>query len=1001
MRTKIFSIFAASVLLAVSCKSKQGANSGSSQEYNPYVVAFTSGNVSVKSSIAVQLYEETAYDPDDEVRDKLFDISPSVSGKIRMLDKKTFVFVPDENLKINQKYTVTFNVGKAVEKVEKQHSKFVFEFSTIKPSFYMARDGLKLYSETLPHLYKLVREVHLSDYADPAAVEKMLTVKLNEKAQSVKWEHDGNKHTFTVDSINALETPSEILLNLDAKPVGGDLKDEEKIRVPSKFEFDILGVGMSEEDKDQVIICRFSSPIESKQNLKGIISLENARFTYRIVLNTIMIYPSEKLTGNVTLTIHESLKSANGGNFGKNYEETLTFESINPEVKFVGKGTILPSTNEGTILPFQAVSLKSVTVKIIKIYENNILQFFQVNNLSGSTELKRAGRLIAVKTIRLDENRTEKELKRWNTYALDLSKFVTAEHGAIYRVELSFTKNQAVIDCNDDENPSKEYTDEELFASIEKEYDKTSQYYYYEDYGYESEFDGDYSYENSKNPCFSAYYRNKSAVKNVLASDLGIIAKMGTNNSARFIVTSIHSVSPIASVGVDVYNYQQQLIGSGTTNAEGIVDVSVSGKPFVAIAKYGNQRGYLQMQDGMSLSLSRFDVAGDAVKNGVKGFIYSERGVWRPGDSIFLTFILQDDTETIPASHPAILEITNAKGQIVNRQSKIGGVNGFYTFIYKTEETAPTGNWLATVKIGGISFQKTLKIETVKPNRLKINLNFDKKEIDTNEPITGTLSATWLHGAQVKNLNTEITMNLNSATTNFKGFESYVFDDPTKTFESTEKKFFSGKLGNDGSVSFSEKITVESATSGKLKANFITRVFEEGGDFSVDIQSREISPYKRYAGILQPKGTGFGNMLETDKNQIFNIALLDRSGSPIIGNNELKVSVYKLGWSWWWSSSNNQFANFNYSSYNTPVHEEKITVSDGRGVFSYKTGNSEYGFYLIKIADNVQPSGGGHSAGTVAYFDWPGWGGRARQGAESVMMLMFESDKESYSVGET
>ncbi|MDR3246570.1 MAG: Ig-like domain-containing protein [Prevotellaceae bacterium] len=998
MDKKNLLLIALFALFFVSCKSKQNTDTDSSPSYNPYVEGFTSGDISVKSSIAILLSEPSDLDADDVVTENLFNISPSVKGQIQMLNNRTFTFVPDENLKINQRYTVKFNVGKAIKKADKEFRKFEFSFSTIKPSFYMSREGLQLYNETSPHMFQLVREVHISDYADPVAVEKMLTVKLNGKSPALKWEHEGDKHIFTIDSIKAGETASELNLSLNAKSIGGDLVDEETLRIPSKYEFDILYAISSDEDGNQVVMCRFSSPIDTKQSLKGIITLDDYKFTYRVSLNTILLYPSERLTGQVTLTIFESLKSANGGNFGKNHTQELMFESDSPEIKFLGKGNILPTTNNGTIIPFQAVSVKSVTAKIIKIYENNVLQFLQVNNLDGKTELKRAGRLVNVKTIRLDETKTLKELRRWSTYALDLSNLITPEQGAIYRVELSFSKKQAITNCNDEEeaNTEQDIPDDEQLKKLESEYDVQQSYgydYYYDSYDYE-DYDG-----NSSNPCDNAYYKRNNrcrAAKNILASDLGIIAKAGTKNSVRFIVTNIQSISPVSAVELEIYNYQQQLIGRGVTNSEGLADVEITGKAFVAIAKQGAQRGYLQMQDGLAMSLSRFDVAGDAVKNGIKGFIYGERGVWRPGDSIFLSFILQDLDGSLPASHPVTLEITDARGQIVNKQSKIGGTNGFYTFVYQTNDDAPTGNWLATVKVGGVSFNKQLKIETVKPNRLKINLKFKHDEIELQTPIEGVLSSTWLHGAPAKNLHTEVSIYLNKMKTIFKGFESYVFDDPTKNFESEQKIFFSKDLNNEGEVDFSETVDVGSRPSGKLKANFVTRVFEEGGDFSIDNISKEISPYKRYVGISQPKGTGFNNMLETDKNQVFDIVVLNKYGKNVSEQLDVNITVYKLGWSWWWSSSNNQLANFNYSSYTTPFYEESVKVSGGRAVFSYKATHRQYGFYLIKVVDKSS----GHSTGTVAYYDWPGWGGRARQGTEGATMLFFESDKKSYDVGE-
>jgi uncharacterized protein YfaS (alpha-2-macroglobulin family) len=981
-------------LCIVTCKSKQN-DENLSPNYNPYIEAFTAGDISVKSSIIVQLSEASHLDPDEFISENLFDISPSVKGKAQMQNNRVFMFIPDENLKINQRYTVKFDVGKVVKNVDKQFRKFEFGFSTIKPSFYMSREGLTLYNETTPHMFQLIREVHISDYADPAAVEKMLIVRINNELPVIKWEHEGNRHTFIIDSIKAGESASEMKFSLDAKSIGGDLTDEETLRIPSRYEFDILGVTSTNEDGNQVIICRFSTPIDTKQNLKGIISLEEYKFTYRVALNAILLYPSERLTGQVTLTIFESLKSANGGSFGKNYNKELLFESNSPEIKFLAKGNILPTTNNGTVTPFQAVSVKSVTAKVIKIYENNVLQFLQINDLEGKSELKRAGRLIAVKTIRLDENKTAKELRRWSTYALDLSKLITPEQGAIYRIELSFTKKQALTDCDDVENDGKQtISDEEELKRLEHNYDIPAPYDYYDYYYDDGGSSGDVS-----NPCDNEYYTWNSrcrAAKNILASDLGIIAKSGTKGSVCFIVTNLQSITPASSVEIEIYNYQQQLIGKGITSAEGFVDVEIKGKPFIAVAKQGAQRGYLQMQDGMAISLSRFDVAGDAVKNGIKGFIYGERGVWRPGDSIFLTFILQDMENTLPASHPVTLEIIDARGRVINRQSKIGGMNGFYTFIYPTSDDAPTGNWLASVKVGGVSFNKQLKVETIKPNRLKINLTFKQDEIELQTPIVGSISSAWLHGAPAKNLRTGIRMYLNPAKTVFKGFEGYIFDDATKKFEPEEKEFFSGNLDDNGNAHFSQAVSVGNKPSGKLRANFVTRVFEEGGDFSIDNVIKDISPYKRYVGIAQPKGTGFNNMLETDKNQAFNIVVLNKSGKAVPEQLDMKIAVYKLGWSWWWSSSDNQLANFNYSSYRTPIHEESIKISGGRGVFSYKVSHNQYGFYLVKVTDKS----GEHSAATVAYYDWPGWGGRARQGSEGSTMLMFESDKDSYDVGE-
>ncbi|NJO26006.1 MAG: hypothetical protein HC867_09950 [Bacteroidia bacterium] len=57
------------------------------------------------------------------------------------------------------------------------------------------------------------------------------------------------------------------------------------------------------------------------------------------------------------------------------------------------------------------------------------------------------------------------------------------------------------------------------------------------------------------------------------------------------------------------------------------------------------------------------------------------------------------------------------------------GMDGFYVFKTATDPSSPTGNWLAKVKVGGAVFEKRMKVETIMPNRLKINLDFGQDAV--------------------------------------------------------------------------------------------------------------------------------------------------------------------------------------------------------------------------------------------------------------------------------
>jgi uncharacterized protein YfaS (alpha-2-macroglobulin family) len=240
--------------------------------------------------------------------------------------------------------------------------------------------------------------------------------------------------------------------------------------------------------------------------------------------------------------------------------------------------------------------------------------------------------------------------------------------------------------------------------------------------------------------------------QNLISSDLGIIAKQGADNTYLFAITNILSTSPESAAKVTLYNYQQQELANGITNKDGIIKIDAKHRAAFAIATKGSNVSYIKLHDGMSLSLSKFDVSGNRLQRGLKGYIYAERGVWRPGDSLFLTFMLNDVANKLPKRHPVKLEITDPVGKLVYRKISIDNLNNFYDFTVPTSTDYKTGNYNAKVSVGGATFSKGLKIETVKPNRLKIKIDFENDILTNDKPLQGDLNVMWLHGTPAKNL---------------------------------------------------------------------------------------------------------------------------------------------------------------------------------------------------------------------------------------------------------
>jgi hypothetical protein len=349
---------------------------------------------------------------------------------------------------------------------------------------------------------------------------------------------------------------------------------------------------------------------------------------YDIQDNQILVYPNVRQTGTKRITIEAGLLNILNYKMKQPAFTDVEFEQLAPLVRMIKSGTILPTTH-GMVLPFEAVNLKAVDVKIIRILEQNVLQFLQVNQLNGQSEIKRVGKQLVKKKVSL-ENTGVTDFGKWNRFTLNLNDFISPEPGAIYQVKISFKQAYATYACSTTENQQTAIEEEEESDdAVSNEYDYYGAYDYYEDYYYDDYYD----WEERDNPCNPSYYSGgRPVTQNILASDLGITAKAGADNKVQVFINNMLTTEPLSGVTVALYDFQQQLLTKTVTDAEGKAEMAPKQKPFVLVASYQQQKGYLKLQDGESLSLSTFDVSGEYIQKGLKGMIYGERGVWRPGD---------------------------------------------------------------------------------------------------------------------------------------------------------------------------------------------------------------------------------------------------------------------------------------------------------------------------------------------------------------------------------
>lgn len=964
--------------------------------FGQYIESNTSGVVSKKSSILVKLAGDVvvAHSLMEPIKEELFSFSPAVKGTAYWIDQRTIEFKPTDELKPDQLYTIHFKLNKLID-VPSRFSEFKFNVQVIKPAFQVVENGLTSYGKDSMVLKGILTT---SDREPAQKIEELLSAKYNGKNMKISWEHNDARqtHYFTIAHIKRQNREQELSLQWNGKAIQANNKGSKSVAIPAVGDFKVLGVRVV-QDNDQYTLVQFSDPILQPQSLEGLISMsEQENTSYMISNNEVRLYTVTPLEGRFSVAVNEGILNTWGVKLPTTIVANVFFENRLPSVAMTSNGVVLPLSGGKLLMPFEATNLLAVDVSIIKIYESNVPSFLRTNNLTGSDMLREVATPMAEGTLRLDADASI-DLKKKNRFLLDLDQYIKTEPGAIYRVKLSFRPSYSLFTCTDEaalkDNRERDYYYDEVYEAVDDNTDFWNRYYEYYPYGY--------NWEAHDNPCDPSFYNGERFVsRNVIASDMGLVAKRGGDNNIFVNVNSLQTTEPIGNVELTLLDYQQQVIGKGSSSSDGTATISAKRKPFLLVAKKGTERNYLRIDDGSALPLSKFDVSGTEVKKGIKAFIFGERGVWRPGDSLFLSCMIEDKMGSLPVGHPIEMELYTPQGQLYKKLIQPLTESGLLVYRTATDASSPTGNWNCKIKVGSAVFDKRIKIETVMPNRLKIDLNLgNNPSLGRNAAQSASLQAKWLFGAAAQNLKARVDAQLYSNSTPFQQYADYSFTNPSVRFYPQSVTVFDGRLNAAGSAAINTQIKLEeeSPIPGMLLANLSVKVFEPGGNFSVDNISLPYHPYSSYAGLKIPKGDDYSGVLNGNTTHNFQLVDLNTDGQPIAGNSQLEVSLYQLQWRWWWDDASTQLGNFSQDNYNKLIKSETVTLNNGKGNYNVHFREGEGGRYLMLVKDLRS----NHVSGKVFFVEDEDFLRMNKDGEhDAATMLSFTTDKNKYNSGD-
>ena len=939
-----------------------------------FLDSYTSGVIANGEPIVVRFNNPEALKVKygEDLSSKSFSFSPSLKGKAVWIDENTVGFQYD-NIDKNQNYVCKFKMSDFVDVPADQTLEFGFGVRRQNFSLVTAQP-ICTSNESMNYLLRVA-------FAVPVDQDEVVNLfdDAFRKSHPVQVTATGNNvYDFEVQNFERKNNAYEVPVVLDGKALDCKAKMERNLTIYAKDSFEPVMFDVDKAASKGTLL--FTQPLKESQNLAGFVGF-NKKLGYKADIkgNKIDFYFDKSSLyryelEDLNMSVGSGIRADNGMLLQGDYDYPFDLTDNLPKVRWTDDGVIIPNVDETTVY-FDAICLNSVTLRIIRIYDDNILSFLQDNEITETYGVRKAGRLEKKVRLAIDNPYAN----QWKTFPIVLSDYIKVEPGAMYQLSLNFGPADYTFAS---EEMKKAVVDNDV---MEADY-WDGESYDYKEYNYEGEW-GD--------PNGYYYYNYVETKKNIVVSDLAVTAKMGRNDIVDVYVYQISDAQPATGAQVKAYNFQRQELAKGSVDAQGHVQLQCPNRPaFVVATDKKGSKSVIKLSDGNALSYSRFNIYGEAIEKGVSAFAYSNRGVWRPGDDLQLNLMLNDFESSIPADYPVVLEVLDATGRLYAKQVNTKPVNDIYCFTVPTNVADETGLWTARFKVGTSTITKNLRVETVKPNRLEIKFELPGVvSLSKNERVN--LVSRWLNGMKANGLKAEVDAKVREGVTSFKNFGNYTFVNETQSFETQELALFSGNLNSEGVANVGFGPLNDLYAAQMMNGTFTVKVFEQGGDFSIASFQTKLSPYQRYVGVELPEVTAkYGSYYDTGKDWKFNIAMVSENGTAYNSAVALEYALYKMDSYWWWSSEDEwSLQRYASGTYKAPVQGGNLTCSGTTSV-TINIPDEKWGNYLLVVNDRQ----GGNMFAKVISFDW-GYGHSSSESGAPAQLSM-KTTADSYQVGD-
>jgi len=482
----------------------------------------------------------------------------------------------------------------------------------------------------------------------------------------------------------------------------------------------------------------------------------------------------------------------------------------------------------------------------------------------------------------------------------------------------------------------------------------------------------------------------------VSLSDIGLIAKEGREKILVF-ANSIKNASALPGVNVLAYGNNNQLLGMGTTSAEGVAEITYTRKelagfkPAMIIAKTPDDFNYLPFST-THVNTSRFEVGGRRSNpSGLDAFVYPERDIYRPGEKVHFAVILRDHQWRSPGELPIQLKFLLPNGKEMKTFRKTLNSQGTADGEIELPESAITGSYSLEVYTSNdvLLTSQPFRIEEFVPDRIKVTAKLDKPFLEAGDVSRLDIHAVNFFGPPAANRNYECEIQVKQQDFRSKNYRNYDFSLSAQNSTSFDKTVREGKTDEQGNAV--EKYTVPEffRNIGLLQATFYATVFDETG--------RPVSRSSSVNIYTQPVFFGVADdgyyYYPLNQSVQFPIIALDRT-EKLLNGVTARVQVIKHEYRTVLTKSGNYFR------YESQKEDKQITS----GIVTVSGESSRYSFVPRSPGDyEIRVSiPGANTYVSRSFYSFGAWGGDNNSfDVDNEGHVDIQLDKAGYYTGES